>query len=187
MFISVEGTRALEMCGAVQAADLIRRTECNPNGSPPWDALRNIVRTALIELDPMEFFQVIDKTRDAEAVYQAFVVMHEAARPPFEVRDVLRAVRNDIAFAVRERVWNNGIRIGLVCLIKAPVWQWQERRFVTRIRRYRHPWIRRYLVTFILRNAGRELLARARTSTGIFDGGELDRLQRDVRLGSIAA
>ncbi len=180
--MSVDGAKALDAAGGSKTADLIRRAEPDVKGFAKELQLREIVQTMLVELSPPRCMAVVEKVKDADMAYQAFVVFNEAKQPFPSFAAVAHAVLSDTAFAVRFRVWNEGILIGLVALVKMPMWTWQRRRLIRALKRYQE-WFRRYLVTIILQNGDQELLHLARNSHHFFNDDEWDRLQRDLRLG----
>lgn len=83
MLISAQGAQALDAVGARRAADLVRKTYSDIDDDEREKRLREIILTALFELDEAGFCIAITSPGDAEFIYQAFVVPHIASLMPW--------------------------------------------------------------------------------------------------------
>lgn len=179
MLISVEGAHALEDKGATKTADLVRRTDSSKRRDP--DAIRKIVASAIFELDMADFYIVMKKIDDVEAIFQTFIVLGPALRVRKTTDDIVCDVVNDLDLPTIRRLPGEDILHTLLTALIAP-WvvlrDFHFRRWEVR----NQDWLRRYFVTKLL-EAGDDVLRNARGSRHLFTPEEYDRLMCDVRLG----
>ncbi len=179
MLISVAGARALEGKGATKTADLVRRTDSSMQRDP--DAIRKIVESAIFELDMADFYIVMKKVDDVEAIFQTFIVLEPALHVRKTTDDIVCDVINDLDLPTIRRLPGEAVLYILLSGLIAP-WvvlrDFHFRRWEVR----NQDWVRRAFLTDILDARGK-ILEIARSSRNLFTCEENDRLMRDIRLG----